>query len=82
VTKSVTALVLGVAVDRGIIADIDQSVLSFFPDYADLRTPEKDRITIRHLLTMSMASPGTCVVAALKSMIPGPFRAFSSKPRK
>jgi CubicO group peptidase (beta-lactamase class C family) len=28
-------------------------VLSFFPDYADLRTPEKDRITIRHLLTMS-----------------------------
>jgi CubicO group peptidase (beta-lactamase class C family) len=33
---------------------VDQSVLSFFPDYADLRTPEKDRITIRHLLTMSM----------------------------
>jgi len=53
-TKSVTALVLGIAIDRGIIADVDQSVLSFFPDYADLRTPEKDRITIRHLLTMSM----------------------------
>jgi CubicO group peptidase (beta-lactamase class C family) len=52
-TKSVTALVLGVAIDRGIIANVDQSVLSFFPDYADLRTPEKDRITIRHLLTMS-----------------------------
>jgi CubicO group peptidase (beta-lactamase class C family) len=43
-TKSVTALVLGVAIDRGIIADVDQSVLSFFPDYADLRTPEKDRL--------------------------------------
>lgn len=53
-TKSVTALVLGVAIDRGIIADVNQSVLSFFPDYADLRTPEKDRITVRHLLTMSM----------------------------
>jgi len=53
-TKSVTALVLGVAIDRGIVADVDQSVLSFFPDYADLRTPKKDRITIRHLLTMSM----------------------------
>lgn len=53
-TKSVTALVLGVAIDHGIIADVDQSVLSFFPDYADLRTPERDRITIRHLLTMSM----------------------------
>jgi hypothetical protein len=46
-TKSVTALVLGVAIDRGIIADVDQSVLSFFPDYANLRTPDKDRITIR-----------------------------------
>ena len=53
-TKSVTALVLGAAIDDGIIADVDQSVLSFFPDYADLRTPEKDRITIRHLLTMSI----------------------------
>ena len=28
-TKSVTALVLGVAIDRGIVADVDQSVLSF-----------------------------------------------------
>ena len=42
------------AIDCGIIADVDQSVLSFFPDYADLRTLEKDRITIRHLLMMSM----------------------------
>ncbi|MBI1779705.1 MAG: serine hydrolase [Proteobacteria bacterium] len=53
-TKSVTSLVMGVAIDRGLISDVDQSVLSFFPDYADLRTPEKDRITMRHLLTMSM----------------------------
>ncbi len=53
-TKSVTALVMGTAIDRGTIASVDQPVLSFFPDYADLRTPEKERITIRHLLTMSM----------------------------
>jgi CubicO group peptidase (beta-lactamase class C family) len=53
VTKSVIALLLGIAVDRGIVKGIDEPVLSFFPEYADLRTPEKDRITLRHLVTMS-----------------------------
>jgi CubicO group peptidase (beta-lactamase class C family) len=52
-TKSITALVAGVAVDRGIVPGIDRTVLSFFPDYADLATAEKERITVRHLLTMS-----------------------------
>jgi CubicO group peptidase (beta-lactamase class C family) len=54
VTKSITALVTGAVIDHGAIVDVDQSVLSFFPEHVDLRTPEKDRITIRHLLTMSM----------------------------
>jgi CubicO group peptidase (beta-lactamase class C family) len=53
VTKSLTSLVIGIAVDRGWIKDLDAPVLSFFPEYADLRTPEKDRITLRHLLMMS-----------------------------
>ena len=53
ITKSVVALLLGVAIDKGWVHDIDQPVLSLLPDYADLRTPEKERITLRHLLTMS-----------------------------
>jgi CubicO group peptidase (beta-lactamase class C family)/dienelactone hydrolase len=53
VTKSIVALLLGIAIERGWVAGIDQPVLSFFPEYADLRTPEKDRITLRHLVTMS-----------------------------
>jgi CubicO group peptidase (beta-lactamase class C family) len=52
-TKSVIALLLCIAIDRGIIKGVDEPVLSFFPEYADLRTPEKDRITLRHLVTMS-----------------------------
>ena len=52
-TKSITALVAGVAVDRGILPGIDRKVLTFFPDYADLATADKERITVRHLLTMS-----------------------------
>jgi len=52
-TKSVTSLVVGIALDRGWIKNVDASVFSFFPEYGELRTPEKDDITLRHLLTMS-----------------------------
>lgn len=38
---------------RGWLKDLAASVFSFFPEYADLRTPEKDKITLRDLLTMS-----------------------------
>ncbi len=53
VSKSLTSLVVGIALDRGWIKDLDAPVTSFFPEYADLRSPEKDRITLRHLLMMS-----------------------------
>ena len=53
ISKSVTALVLGIAMGKGQIKDIDQPVFQLLPEYADLRSPEKDRITLRHLLTMS-----------------------------
>jgi CubicO group peptidase (beta-lactamase class C family) len=53
VTKSVTSLLVGLAVDRGRIKDLDAPVFSFFPEHDDLRTPEKESITLRHLLTMS-----------------------------
>ncbi|MGH7864970.1 MAG: serine hydrolase domain-containing protein, partial [Candidatus Binataceae bacterium] len=53
VSKSVTGLVLGIAVDRGWVKSIDETVTSFFPEYSELRTPAKNRITLRDLLTMS-----------------------------
>jgi CubicO group peptidase (beta-lactamase class C family) len=53
VTKSVTSILVGIALDRGWLKDIDAPVFAFFPEYQDLRTPEKDRITVRDLLTMS-----------------------------
>jgi CubicO group peptidase (beta-lactamase class C family) len=53
VSKSVTSLLVGIAFDRGLLTDLDASVFSFFPEYETLRTPEKDRVTLRHLLTMS-----------------------------
>ena len=53
ITKSVTALLTGIAFDRGWLKDLDAPIFSFLPQYVDLRTPEKDRITLRHLLTMT-----------------------------
>ena len=53
VSKSVVSLVMGIAIDHGWIKSIDAPVFSFFPEYASLSTPEKSRIAIRDLLTMS-----------------------------
>ncbi|MCK1737135.1 serine hydrolase [Bradyrhizobium sp. 138] len=52
-TKSVVSLLVGIAMDRGLISDLDVPVVSYFPENADLRMPGKDPITLRHLLTMS-----------------------------
>jgi len=53
-SKSVASLVLGIAIDRGLIAGINEPIFSFFPELSDLRSPEKDRIQLVHVLTMSM----------------------------
>ena len=53
ITKSVVSLVLGVAIGKGQIAGVDQKVMALLPEYSDLRSPEKDKITLRDLLTMS-----------------------------
>jgi CubicO group peptidase (beta-lactamase class C family) len=53
ITKSVVALLVGIAFDRGWLKDLDAPILSFLPEYADLRTPEKDQIKLRHLLSMT-----------------------------
>ena len=53
ITKSVVALLLGIGIEKGWVHDIDQPILSLLPSYSDLRTPEKDRITVRDVLTMS-----------------------------
>jgi len=53
ITKSVTSLLLGIAIDHGWVRGVDAPVLSLLPQYADLNSAALDRITLRHLLTMS-----------------------------
>ncbi|WP_162946352.1 serine hydrolase domain-containing protein [Chitinophaga barathri] len=51
--KSVASLLVGIAVDKGFIRDIDTPVYTFFPeDTAFSSDPRKRKITIRHLLEM------------------------------
>ena len=52
-TKSVMALLMGIAIDRGMIKSVDDRVLSYFPEYA-VKRGEKTiyDVTIKHLLTM------------------------------
>jgi CubicO group peptidase (beta-lactamase class C family) len=52
--KSVTALLVGIALEEEAVASLDQPALSFFPDRVAANSdPWKDAITIRHLLTMT-----------------------------
>ncbi len=52
ISKSVVSLLVGIALDRRLITSIDDPVFAYFPEYASLRTQEKDRMLLRHLLTM------------------------------
>lgn len=56
-TKSVTSLVFGTVLDRGIIQGVNQKMFQFFPEYSDLNIGQKKLITIEHMLTMSTGLP-------------------------
>src|SRR5262249_37768250 len=53
-SKSVASLAVGIAIDRGLIRSLDEPIFSFFPELSGLRSPEKDRIRLSHVLSMSM----------------------------
>ena len=54
VTKSFTSALIGIAIQQGLIEDVNQKVLDFFPNrsIANL-SPEKQNMTLEHLLTMT-----------------------------
>ncbi|MFX0185781.1 MAG: serine hydrolase domain-containing protein [Candidatus Hodarchaeota archaeon] len=52
-TKSITSILMGIALDKGFISNIDQYILDFFPNrnFENMDSRKKN-ITIRHLLQM------------------------------
>lgn len=55
VTKSLVALLYGLALESGLVPDPGEPILSVFPEYADLAAdPRRAGLTIGHALTMTM----------------------------
>jgi CubicO group peptidase (beta-lactamase class C family) len=52
-SKSVVSLLVGIAIDRKLIAGADEPVVKFFSEYRAVKQAGWDTITLRHLLTMS-----------------------------
>ena len=52
-TKSFTSIIFGIAVDQGKITNLDESLFTTFPDYAELSDIVKEKITLRNMLTMT-----------------------------
>lgn len=53
ITKSVSSLLVGIAIDRGFIEAIDQPMASFFPEYESTMAPGWDGVQLKHILSMS-----------------------------
>jgi len=52
-TKSVTSILIGIAVDRGLLTDLNEPLPQLFPAYSDLDwSGGRQEITLEHLLTM------------------------------
>lgn len=53
VTKSITSTLVGLAIDKGHLRDVQQPILSLFPEHrAPGRDPRTSQLTLEHLLTM------------------------------
>lgn len=52
-SKSITSLCIGIAIDKGFIKNVHQSIFDYLPGSQYLKTKENGYVTIEHLLTMT-----------------------------
>jgi CubicO group peptidase (beta-lactamase class C family) len=55
VTKTVTSMLIGIAIERGLLSGVEAPVFAFFPDRRQCQYPDprKEAITVEDFLTMS-----------------------------
>jgi CubicO group peptidase (beta-lactamase class C family) len=75
VTKSFTSALVGIAIEQGYLTSIDQKMMEFFPELADLTTdPRKEQITIRQMMQMRAGYPWEESASELTAMMLDGFR--------
>src|ERR1700761_1858919 len=55
-SKSIVALLYGIALQQGKVPAPEASLLSGFPEYRDLADEERSRVTVHHVLSMTMGT--------------------------
>ena len=93
ITKTVVALLVGIARDQGKFASLDTRVMDYLPAYADLRSETLDKVSLRHVLSMSLglswnewlpfSDPANTLAAAFRTSDPLRMllkRPFSDQP--
>ena len=50
-SKSITSMLIGIAIDQGLIDSVDTPIVTYFPQLQSSGDPRAQEITIRHLLT-------------------------------
>lgn len=53
VTKSVVSALVGIAHGEGKIPSLEEPIVKWFPEYPELNTPERRRVTLAHALSMT-----------------------------
>ena len=53
VSKSIVSACIGIAISQGKIKHVDQPVFDFFDDYEEYNNEGREKLTIKHLLTMT-----------------------------
>ncbi len=52
-TKSITSACIGIAIDKGYIKSVNESIFNYLPEHQQYKTDGKSKISIEHLLTMT-----------------------------
>jgi CubicO group peptidase (beta-lactamase class C family) len=75
VTKSFTSALVGIALERGCLSSLDQTMMDFFPELDDQITdPRKRQITLRQMLQFRAGYPWEESSRELFDMLYGGFR--------